>query len=111
MTKISLGKKCPLCGKAHLVKPLDTLSERERRKLVKLDHRIFDKGYIGSLTVDDEVWEFYSPLVTEEVRIEISTPELTEDLETESKRELEEQNKEAWEQIYTYEDMDSEEDP
>lgn len=79
MTKISLGKKCRLCGKTHVVKPLDVLSENERRKLVKSDHRILDKGYIGSLTVDDEVWEFYGPLVTKEVRIEIGKPESKEE--------------------------------
>lgn len=79
MSKISIGKKCSLCGRVHLVKTLDALSEKERRKLVKLDHHIFDRGYIGSLVKDDEVWEFYGPLVTKEVRIEISAPESKEE--------------------------------
>jgi len=54
---------------------------KERRKPVKSANHSFDKGYIGSLTRDNEVWEFYSPLVTDEVRIEIGTPESKEEEE------------------------------
>jgi len=107
MSKIPIGKMCSICGKIHVIKSLESVILCDRKKIKDLDHRIFEKDYIGSLIKDDEVWEFYSPLVTKEVRIEISTPESKEE-ET-----IDQAHEGDFEGSYTYyddEDVEAEEE-
>jgi len=67
MSEIPLGKKCPKCGKIHLE---GSFTEKEKLTVRKLDHHIFQEGYIGSLVREDQIIEFYSPLVTRRIFVE-----------------------------------------
>jgi hypothetical protein len=81
MSKIPLGKKCPICGKVHIVKPLEDVDPKDRKKIKKLDHWIFKEGYYGSLVLKNEVWEFYEPLVKAKVQIKTVREEPEEEPE------------------------------
>jgi hypothetical protein len=68
-------KKCPLCGKTHVIKSMevwDDLSPKEKTKAYETEHRIFRDGYWRSYDQDNETWEFYLPLIFSKISIGIA---------------------------------------
>lgn len=81
----TVAKKCELCGKLHLVKPLsilESLTARERARTFKAEpeHRLFISGYVCSKIMDDLVFEFYEPLTVWKLSLEREEEEKKEEL-------------------------------
>jgi len=80
----------------------DSLTPKQKEKLRELPH-LWKLGYCGSIIEGDTVLEIYKPLTSMELNIALAKEEEDE----EPKEELE---TEESEQIFTYQDMDSEEE-
>jgi hypothetical protein len=80
----TIGKECPICKRIHTVKPMNalkSLTPKQRTQTFKAepDHRLLVKGYYCSLSMDNEIWEFYEPLTI--WKLSLGKPEEEKEIE------------------------------
>lgn len=95
------------CHRPHSISYISLLSEKERKKLRKFRCRIPFENYVGSIVKEGKTVDVYAyEKKVSEIRLLLNKPK--EKKENEIEEEMLEE--ESWEQIYTYSDMDYEEE-
>jgi hypothetical protein len=81
----TVGEKCSICQRIHVVKSMEILESLTPRQKVQTfkaekEHRLFITGYCASLEMDNQIWEFYKPLAVWKISLEREDKEKKEEL-------------------------------